>query len=76
MGKSSVNTTARPKDATEPMLIVHAEGGGTSAKLTVTGELWRIDLGDSDYAEGVGFDMGTILDAAAVLFAFRRHLDG
>ena len=74
MGASSVNTTAHLKDATEPMLIVHAEGDGISANLTVTGELWRIDLGDSDYAEGLGFDMGTILDAAAVLSAFRRLL--
>ena len=74
MGKSSVNTTSRPGDATEPKLIVHAEGDGISANLTVTGELWRIDLGSSDYAEGMGFDRATILDAAAVLSAFRRLL--
>ena len=75
MGASSINPTSRPGDATEPKLIVHVDGDGISANLTVTGELWRIDLGDSDYAEGMGFDRGTILDAAAVLSAFRRLLD-
>ena len=77
MSKNKSDNTIHPTKTSSPNphLIVHACGEDTSVRLSLDGELWRIDLGDSDYAEGAGFNLETVLDAASALFTFRRLLD-
>ena len=64
-----------PTHAPKPMLDMRVGNGDISIRLTVVGELWRIDLDDDHHAEGINFSMREILEAVHAFCALYRLLD-